>query len=118
MRTQTHLSALAMLALAGCFSQANAAAPCPELSRLRGEAVEASNQVTGIPRPGRCEKYIRSSMAWYAIVQYANDHRDACEISSISLSEFETLHREAVNARDNICSGRPARPLRADIILR
>lgn len=113
-----HMSALAVIALVGFCGQANAAAQCPELTRLRSEAVEASNQVTGIPRPGRCEKYIRSSMAWYAIVQYANDHREACDISNVALSEFETLHREAVSARDNICTGRPARPLRADIILR
>jgi hypothetical protein len=115
---QAHLSALAILALVGCCSQANAEAQCPELTRLRSEAAEAAKQMTALPRPKGCEMYIRSSMAWHAIVQYANDHREACDISTVSLSGFEQRHREAVSARDNVCAGRPARPLRADIIQR
>jgi hypothetical protein len=65
---------------------------------------------------GRCETYIRSSMAWGAMVRYANDHREACDISNQSLSEFEKYRREAVSARDNACAGRPVRPFPPEII--
>jgi hypothetical protein len=115
---RTPVATFAMLVMAGFCHQANAQAACPELTRLRGEVVEASKPLTGIPRRGRCESYIRSSMAWHAIMQYANEHRESCDISSVALSEFETRHREAVNARDNVCTGRPLRPFPADVIQR
>jgi hypothetical protein len=89
------------------------------LTRLRGEAVQASKKWTALVPPSQhCETYIRISMAWAAIAQYANDHREACGISEVSLNEFEQRHREAVTARDNFCSGRPVRPYPADIIQR
>jgi hypothetical protein len=99
-------------------SQANAQTQCPELTRLRSEAVEASKPL-GRARAlisHSCEAYIRSSMAWGAMVQYANDHREMCDISFHSLGEFEKYHREAVTARDNVCAGRPIRPFPPDII--
>jgi len=111
-----HMPALAMMALAGFCSQASAQARCPELSRLRGEAAEASKQL--IPASDRCGAYTRFSMAWGAIAQYANDHRELCDISIPSLSDFEKYHREAVTARDNVCAGRPARPYPPDVIQR
>jgi hypothetical protein len=52
------------------------------------------------------------------MVQYANDNREACDISTLSLDEFEKYHREAVQARDNVCAGRPARPFPPDVIRR
>jgi hypothetical protein len=115
---RTLMPALAMIALVGCCSQANAQAQCPELTRLRGEAAEASKPTSRALTSDRCEAYIRSSMAWGIMVQYANDHRELCGISIRSLSEFEKYHREAVNARDNVCAGRPARPFPPEIILR
>jgi hypothetical protein len=116
---RTHMPAQAAIALAGFCSQANAQAQCPELTRLRGEAAEASKQrVALVPPSQRCEAYVRISMTWGAIVQYANDHRESCDISNVSLNEFEQRHREAVTARDNFCSGRPVRPFPADIIQR
>jgi hypothetical protein len=110
---------LAMIALVGFCSQANAQARCPELTRLRSEAAGALKQTRGlVPTLDRCEAYNRFSTAWAAIVQYANDNREACDISTLSLDEFEKHHREAVQARDNVCAGRPARPFPPDVIRR
>jgi hypothetical protein len=66
----------------------------------------------------RCGAYNRFSMARGAIAQYANDHRELCDISIVSLSEFEKRHREADKARDNVCAGRPLRPYPPDVIER
>jgi hypothetical protein len=112
---RTHLPALVMIALVGFCSQANAEALCPELTRLRSEASEAALQTRGAPTSDRCAAYIRFSMAWGAIVQYANDHREPCDISIPLLSDFEKRYREAVNARENLCAGRPIRPFPPDI---
>jgi hypothetical protein len=111
------IPAVAMIALVGFCSQANAQARCPELTRLRSEAAGTVQRATGlVPTPDRCERYIRISMAWDAVVQYANDHRESCDVSLPSLNEFEKNHREAVSARDNVCAGRPLRPFPPDII--
>jgi hypothetical protein len=107
-----------MMALVGFCSQAGAQALCPELTRLRGEAAAASEKVRGFPTWDRCAAYVRFFMAWDAVTQYANDHRETCGISSISLNDFEKQHREAVEARKNVCAGRSARPYPADIIRR
>ena len=115
---RTLIPAIAMIALTGFCGQANAQAQCPELTRLRSEATEASKPMSRALTSDRCEAYIRSSMAWGAMVQYANDHRESCGISTRSLSEFEKYHREAVSARDNVCMGRPARPFPPEIIQR
>jgi hypothetical protein len=114
---RTPVPAIAVIALVGFCSQANAQAQCPELTRLRSEAEGALKRVTGlVPPSDRCETYIRVSMAWDAVVQYANDHRESCDISLPSLSEFEKRHREAVSARDNVCTGRPLRPFPPEVI--
>jgi hypothetical protein len=105
-----------MMALVGFCTKASAQAQCPELIRLRSEAAELSKPARRALTSDRCEAYIRSSMAWGAMVQYANDHRESCEISIRSLSEFEKYHREAVSARNNVCAGRPARPFPPEII--
>ncbi len=116
MRTQ--MAALAMIALVGFCSHSNAQARCPELTRLRSEAAEAVKQMTGVPTLDRCEAYSRFSMAWGEIVRYANDHIELCDISSVSMSEFEKRYREAVIARDNVCASRPPQPFPPDIIQR
>ena len=105
---RTHLPALVMMALVGYCSQANAQERCPELTRLRSEAAEAIKPRTSVAPSDRCGAYNRFSMAWGAIAQYANDHRESCDISSISLSEVEQRQREAEKARDN-ASARAAR---------
>jgi len=113
---RTLLPAVAM-ALVGFCSQANAQAQCPDLSRLRSEAAAASKLTAARGLiSDRCEAYIRSSMAWGAMVRYANDHRESCDISMESLSAFEKYRREAVSVRDNVCAGRPARPFPPEII--
>jgi hypothetical protein len=116
---RTPMPVLAMIALVGFCSQANAQARCPELTRLRSEVAGALKQTRGlVPTLDRCEAYNRFSTAWATIVQYANDNREACDISTLSLDEFEKYHREAVQARDNVCAGRPARPFPPDVIRR
>jgi hypothetical protein len=57
-------------------------------------------------------------MAWGAVAQYANDHRESCDISPVALSEVGQRQREAEKARDSVCAGRPLRPYPADIIER
>jgi hypothetical protein len=111
------MSALAMAALVGFCAHANAQAPCPELTRLRSGAAEVIKQITGGPT-GRCEAYNRFFEAWGAIAEYANDHRESCNISAISLVELEKRHHEAETARDNVCAGRPLRPYPPDVIRR
>ena len=107
---RTSITALAMIALVGFCSQASAQARCPELIRLRSEAAEALKKTRGVPTSDRCAAYIRYSMAWGTIAHYTNDHRESCDISVTSLSDFEKYRREAVTARDNVCAGRPAHP--------
>jgi hypothetical protein len=113
-----HMPALAMIALIGFASQASAQARCPELTRMRSEAVAASKRTMGVPTSERCEAYNRVSMAWGAMARYANDHRESCDISILSVNELEGYHREAAKARDNVCAGRPPRPFPPDIIQR
>src|SRR5689334_423219 len=115
---RTHVPALAMAALVGCCSQANAQARCPELTRLRSGAAEAVKQMTGVATSDRCDASSRFSMAWGKIVRYANNHRELCDTSGISLSECEKRYRAAVVARDNVCAGRPLQPFPPDIIQR
>ncbi len=110
-----HGTSLVLLILAA--SPAIAQTQCPELTRLRSEAAQTSARTRGAPALGRCETYIRISIAWNDVAKYANDHREACDVSSPMLDAIEKAHRETVKARDNICSGRPALPYRADIIL-
>jgi hypothetical protein len=114
----TCMAALTTLALLGFCIQANAQAPCPELTRLRSEAQQALKQSMTAPVSERCYMYIRLSVAWGAVAQYANDNRESCHISIPSLNEFEQYHREAVRDRDNVCAGRTLRPYPADVIQR
>jgi hypothetical protein len=106
------------MVLVGFCGRAGAQALCPELIRLRGEAAAASEKVRGFPASDRCAAYVRFSMAWDSVTQYANDHREMCDISSVSLGDFEKQHRAAVQVRENVCAGRSARPYPAEIIRR
>ena len=74
--------------------------------------------MAGVPTSDRCEAYGRFSAAWGEIFRYANDHRELCDVSDVSLGEFEKRYREAVKARDNVCAGRPLQPFPPDIIKR
>ena len=116
--TRRGIPPLTIMALLGCCIQVNAQGPCPELTRLRSEAQEALKHSRTVPSSERCYKYIRLSLAWGEVAQYANDNRESCHVSITSLNEFERYHREAVKDRDNVCAGRPLRPYRADVIER
>src|ERR1700759_5656729 len=107
-----------LIALAGLPGPANAQTRCPELMWLRAEAMATARPTRGPRAVSNCDTYIRASVAWSDAAKYASEHREACDVSSPLLEEIENAHRAAVKARDNICSGRPAMPLRADIIKR
>jgi hypothetical protein len=112
---RTHM--LTIIALLGfCIPAANAQALCPELTRLHSEAQAALKQSRSVPPSERCYMYSRLSVAWGTVEQFANDNREPCHISILSLNEFGRYHREAAKDRDNICAGRPLRPYQADII--
>ncbi len=112
--------AVALIALAGLCSPANAQAQCPELTRLRAEAVAATKPTRGPPAPllPRCETYIRISIAWNDVVKYASDHREACDVSPPTFDAIENAHRQAVKTRDRVCMGLPVLSYPADIIQR
>jgi len=111
-------SCLAILMLVAATSQSSARTACPELTDLRREAAQVSRQGLGVPTSERCVAYNRVSAAWDAVIKYASDHREQCEISLTSLDEFEKRRREASMARDNVCAGRSARPFPPEIIQR
>jgi hypothetical protein len=115
---RTYAAILVVIASVGIGGQVSAQAQCEELTRLRSRAAEASKRTVGVPTLARCESYTQLSMAWDAVTQYANDHRESCDVSATSLDWFDKNHRDAVTARDNVCAGRPARPYPADIIQR
>jgi len=106
-----------LIALVGPSSPASAQAQCPELTRLRAEAAAASTQTRGAPALGSCDAYIRLSIAWNDIAKYAGDNREACDISISAMNDIEKRHREVVQARDNVCTGRRPRPFPAEVIL-
>jgi hypothetical protein len=111
-----HGTSLVLLILIG--SPAIAQTQCPELTRLRSEAAQTSARTRGAPALGRCETYIRISIAWNDAAKYASDHREACDVSTSMLDTIEKAHREAVKARDNVCTGRPFRNYPAEIMPR
>ena len=88
-------SSFVLLTLAGLSSPANAQTQCPELTRLRAEAVALAKPTRGPPRaplPG-CEAYIRISIAWNDVAKYASEHRETCDVSSSTLDAIERAHR-------------------------
>ena len=112
------LPTLAIVAVVGYCSHAGAQERCPELLRLRAEAAAAIKPMTSAAPSDRCAAYNRFSMAWGAIAEYASDHRVVCDISIVSLDEFEKRYSDAKKARDNVCAGRPLRPYPPDVIER
>jgi hypothetical protein len=108
---------VALIALTGLSGPANAQTQCPELTRLRAEAVAAAKPTRGPRAFPRCETYIRMSIAWNDVAKYASDNREACDISSSAMNDIEKRHREVVQARDNVCTGRRALPFPAEVIL-
>jgi hypothetical protein len=96
--------------LLGLCVHANAQTSCPELTRLRNEALEILKQFGTVPvsdSPERCARLNRLSAAWGAVVQFANDNRESCDVSDRSLKVIDHFHREAELVRNEICAGRP-----------
>jgi hypothetical protein len=110
--------AFTMIAIVGLGVQAEAQTPCPELVRLRNAATEAWKQAMRAPPSERCGALYHASLAAEATLKYANNNHESCDISVPLLNQVEGYHREAVQARDNACAGRPLRPYPADIIQR
>jgi hypothetical protein len=110
--------AFTMIAIVWLGVPADAQTPCPELVRLRNAATEAWKTAMRISPSERCAALNHASLAAEATLDYANNNREACPISVPSLNQAEGYHREAVQARDNVCAGRPLRPYPADIIQR
>ena len=110
--------AFTMIAIVGLGVQAEAQAPCPELVRLRNAASEAWKQAMSVPPSVRCGALYQASSATEATLNYANNNHESCNISVPLLNQVEGYHRQAVQARDNACAGRPLRPYPADIIQR
>jgi hypothetical protein len=104
-----------MIAIVGLGVQAEAQAPCPELVRMRNAASDAWKQAMRALPSERC---ISASLAAEATLNYANSNHESCHISDRLMNQLEGYHREAVQARDNACAGRPLRPFPPDIIQR
>ena len=110
--------AFTMIAIGWLGVQAEAKTPCPELVRLLNVATEAWKEAMRVPPSERCGALYHASLAAETTLKYANNNRESCDISAPLLNQVEGYHREAVQARDNACAGRPLRPYPADIIQR
>jgi hypothetical protein len=112
----TGLRVLVMAALAGFVAPAKALADCPELEQLQSAHFEASQHVPKVspplspPLPTRelCESFRRLSEATKAWIEYARQAGELCRFSGL-LPMMEREYSNAVEARDNVCSGRPWR---------
>lgn len=112
------MPAFALIAMIGLGVRAEARAPCQEYLRLRNAATETWKQAVRAPPSERCGALYHASVAAEATLTYADNNRELCDISVQLLNQVEGYHREAVQARDNACAGRPLRPYPADIIPR
>ncbi|HEY0423817.1 MAG TPA: hypothetical protein VGC82_10885 [Rhodopila sp.] len=110
--------AFTMIAIVGLGVQVHAQTPCRELVRLRNTGTEAWKQAMRAPRSERCGALDHAALAADATFKYADNNRVSCGISVPLLNQVEGYHRQAVQARDNVCAGRPLRPFPADIMQR
>ena len=109
---------MVVAALIGFQAQAEAQVPCAELVQLRNAANQVWKRAMSAPRSERCGALDEASRATATTFNYASDNRVACSVSASMLSQVESYHREAVQARDIVCAGHPLRPYPADIIRR
>jgi len=112
------VAAFTMVALVGLTVQAEAQPPCQDYLRLRNAASDAWTQAMRAPRSDRCEALHRASLAAEATLTYADANRESCALSGELLNQVERYRRDALQARDNACAGRPLRPYPADILNR
>jgi hypothetical protein len=101
-----------MIAIVGLGVQAEAQAPCPELVRMRNAASDAWKQAMRVLPSERCGALYQASLAAEATLNYANSNHESCHISDRLMNQLEGYHREAVQARENACAGRPLRHFR------
>jgi hypothetical protein len=116
--TLKRVLAFTMLENIGLGVQAHAQAPCPEVVRLRNTATEAWKQAMRVPTAERCKALDHASSATRTTLDYATHNRESCGISAQLLNQIEKYDREAEQAHDNACAGRPLRPYPPDIIQR
>lgn len=107
---------LTAIALTALGVPVRAQAPCPEVVRLRNAATEAWKQAMKAPASERCGALSEASRAAEATLKYADNNRQSCNISDRLLDQMAGYHHDAVQARDNVCAGRPLRPYPPDII--
>ena len=112
------VAAFTTAALVGLTVQAETRTPCQQYLQLRNAASEAWKQAMRTPQSDRCEAFYRASLAAEATRNYADGNRESCAISIELMNQVEGYHREALQARDNACAGRPVRPYPPDIIHR
>ena len=112
------MPAFAMITIIGLGVKVEARTPCQEYLRLRNAATEAWKQAMRAPPSERCGALYHASLAAEATLKYADNNRESCDISVQLLNQVEGYHREAIQARDNACAGRPLRPYPADIVPR
>jgi hypothetical protein len=112
------VAAFTMMTIVGLGVQVEARTPCQEYLRLRNTATETWKQAMRARSSERCGALYQASLAAEATLKYADNNRESCGISVQLLNQVEGYHREAVQARDNACAGRPLRPYPADIIPR
>src|SRR5215510_12677169 len=116
--TLRRVPAFTIIAMVGLGVQSEAQALCAELVGLRNAASKDWKKTMRVPPPERCGALYHASLAMEATLNYANNNHESCDISVPLLNQVEGYHREAVQARDNACAGRPLRPFPADIIQR
>jgi hypothetical protein len=112
------VAAFTLIAIVGLGVQAEARTPCQEYLRLRDAATEAWKQAMRAPPSERCAALYHASLAAEVTLKYADNNRESCDISVPLLNQVDRNRRDAVQARDNACAGRPLRPFPADIIQR
>jgi hypothetical protein len=112
------MRALIVVAMIALGARVEAQTPCPELIQLRNAATEAWKQAMRVPRSERCGALLHAASATEATLKFADDNHASCGVSGALLNEVDRYHREAVQARDNVCAGRPLRPYPPDIIQR
>jgi hypothetical protein len=116
--TLLRVPAFTMIAMVWLGVQAEAQTPCQDYLRLRNAATDAWKEAMRAPRSERCGALDHASVAAEATLKYANNNREACDISVPLLNQVQGYHRDALQARDDVCAGRPLRPYPPDIIQR
>jgi hypothetical protein len=119
----TGVHVLVMATLAGFVAPADTRADCPELEQLQRAYFDASEHIPPnftkspwggmlMPSPPSrelCDSYRRLSETTKAWVEYARQHDELCRLSGL-LPMMEREYLRDVEARDNVCAGRPPRP--------